>query len=136
MTTKLFKAKKKICARFRWCLTGTPIQNNLEDLAALVNFIRSEPLQNLHMFRKHIITPLMKGSENSVQHLRQPLDSICLRRTKGLLNLSEVISETRSLDFSVLEKKRYIETRDKMIKIINQQHLQPQNTRYLGVFQL
>jgi SNF2 family DNA or RNA helicase len=136
MTTKLFKAIKMLRATFRWCLTGTPIQNSLEDLAALVNFIRSCPLDNLHMFKKHIISPLMKRSENGVENLRQLLDSVCLRRTKQLLNLPEVISEPRLLTLSVREKKQYIDTRDKLIKMINQHRLQPQNKGYLGVFQL
>lgn len=136
MTTKLFKAVKKLRANLRWCLTGTPIQNSLEDLAALVNFIRSCPLDNLYMFKKHIISPLMKRSENGVENLCQLLDSVCLRRTKQLLNLPEVISELRLLIFSAREKKQYIDTRDKLIKMINQHRLQPQNKGYLGVFQL
>ncbi len=136
MTTKLFKAIKKLPATLRWCLTGTPIQNSLEDLAALVNFIRSSPLDDLHMFKKHIISPLMKGSEKGVENLRQLLDSVCLRRTKQLLNLPEVISESRLLDFSQRETKQYIDTRDKLVKMISQNSLQPQNKGYLGVFQL
>jgi SNF2 family DNA or RNA helicase len=136
MTSKLFKAIKKLRTTFRWCLTGTPIQNSLEDLAALVNFIRSRPLDNFYMFKRHIISPLMKRSEKSVENLRQLLDSVCLRRTKQLLNLPEVFSEPRLLTFSAREKKQYIDTRDKLIRMINQQRLQPQNKGYLGVFQL
>jgi len=136
MTTKLFKAIKKLRARLRWCLTGTPIQNSLEDLAELVNFIRSSPLEDLHMFKKHIISPLMKGSEKGVENLRQLLDSVCLRRTKQLLDLPEVVSEPRLLNFSPREKQQYIDTRDKLVKMINQSRLQPQNKGYLGVFQL
>ncbi|KAE9372536.1 hypothetical protein N431DRAFT_375776 [Stipitochalara longipes BDJ] len=136
MTTKLFKSIKSLQSNFRWCLTGTPIQNSLEDLAALVNFIQSYPLDDFHVFKKHIISPLMKGSEKGVDNLRQLLDSICLRRTKQLLNLPEVISESRLLSFSSREKKQYIDTRDELVKIINQNRLQPQNKSYLGVFQL
>src|ERR1700726_4151240 len=134
MTTKLFKAVKRLRATFRWCLTGTPIQNSLKDLAALVNFIGSCPLDNLYMFKKHIISPLMKKSEIGVENLRQLLDSVCLRRTKQLLHLPEVIMEPQFLTFSEREKKHYTDTRDKLIKVINQHHMQPQNRRYLGVF--
>src|SRR5271155_3670755 len=125
MTTKLFKAIKKIRATFRWCLTGTPIQNSLEDLAALVNFIQSCPLDNLHKFKKYIISPLMKRSENGVDNLRLLLDSVCLRRTKQLLNLPEVVYKPRLLTFSAREKKQYIDTRVRLIKMINQHRLQP-----------
>jgi hypothetical protein len=40
------------------------------------------------------------------------------------------------LTFSTREKRLYIDTRDKLIKMINQQRLQPHNKGYLGVFQL
>ena len=136
MTTKLFKSIKRLRANFRWCLTGTPIQNSLEDLAALVNFIQSSPLDDFHVFKKHIISPLMKGSEKGVDNLRQLLDSVCLRRTKQLLNLPKVISETRLLNFSPREKRQYIDTRDKLVRMINQNRLQQQNKGCLGVFQL
>lgn len=137
MTTKLFKAMKRLRANFRWCLTGTPVQNSLEDVAALISFIRSSPLDDHHKFRRHVILPLMKRSENGVENLRQLLDSICLRRTKQLLNLPEVISESRLLTFSAREEQQYIHTREKLIKMINQNRLQPMNEKgYLGVFQL
>jgi hypothetical protein len=136
MTTKLFKSIKRLRANFRWCLTGTPIQNSLEDLAALVNFIQSSPLDDFHVFKKHIISPLMKGSEKGVDNLRQLLDCVCLRRTKQLLNLPQIISESRLLNFSPREKRQYIDTRDKLVKMINQNRLQQQNKGCLGVFQL
>ncbi|KAH8800403.1 SNF2 family N-terminal domain-containing protein [Xylogone sp. PMI_703] len=136
MATKLSKAMRKLHGLLRWCLTGTPIQNSLEDLAALVNFIRSSPLDNLHNFKKHIISPIMRKSESGIENLRKLLDSVCLRRTKELLGLPEIILESQLLSFSISEKKRYIDTRDKLISLINQNSLQPQNRGYLGVFQL
>jgi len=137
MSTKLFKAMKKLRANFRWCLTGTPVQNSLEDLAALISFIRSPPLDDFLKFRKHVITPLMKGSENGVENLRQLLDSLCLRRTKELLHLPEAIYESRLLPFSAREEQHYVDTRDELIKKINQNRMQPKSKNsYLGVFQL
>jgi len=137
MTTKLYKAMKRLRANFRWCLTGTPVQNSLKDLAALISFIRSSPLDDHHKFRKHVISPLMKQSENGVENLRQLLDSVCLRRTKQLLNLPEIISEPRLLTFSAREEQQYVHTREKLINMINQNRLQPRNKKvYLGVFQL
>ena len=137
MSTKLFKAMKKLHANFRWCLTGTPVQNSLEDLAALISFIRASPLDDLHKFRKHVTVPLMKGSAYGVESLRQLLDSICLRRTKQLLNLPEIVSELRLLSFSAGEEQQYVHTRDNLVKVIKQNRLQPKSSKgYLGVFQL
>jgi hypothetical protein len=88
------------------------------------------------MFKKHIISPLLKSSRKGVENLRQLLDSVCLRRTKELLNLPEVVYDPQLLNFSAREAKHYTDTRDRLIKMINQHRLQPQNKGYLGVFQL
>jgi SNF2 family DNA or RNA helicase len=138
MSTKLFKAMKKLTANFRWCLTGTPVQNTLEDFVALVSFIGASPLDNIHHFRKFIISPLMKHTESGVDNLRQLLDSICLRRTKELLNLPHVIEDLQILTFSAREQQHYSLTREKLIKLIKLNTLQPKSNKkgYLGVFQL
>ncbi|TVY44221.1 DNA repair protein [Lachnellula occidentalis] len=136
MDTKLFVAVNKLRSHLRWCLTGTPIQNSLEDLAALVNFIQCHPLDDLHMFKKHIISPLMKQSENGVENLRLLLDSVCLRRTNELLDLPDVITEVRILALSAREKKQYIDTRNNFINITKKQRLNPQRKGNLGIFQL
>lgn len=131
-----FKSVYRLHANIRWCLTGTPIQNSLEDLAALVSFIKCKPLDNLQHFRKYIVSPLLKQSEKGVERLRLLLDSICLRRTKDLLHLPEVIPEIRFLAFSTAEKKQYIDTRDKFIQTMKHHRQQSQPKSYLGVFQL
>jgi len=137
MTTKLFKAMKKLRSKSRWCLTGTPVQNSVQDLAALVSFIRLPSLDDLHSFRKHIVRPLLNRSELGVDNLRQLLDSICLRRTKELLELPELISECRLLSFSAKEEERYVETREKLINMISKNCLEPKHKKKnLGVFQL
>jgi SNF2 family DNA or RNA helicase len=137
MKTKIFKAMKKLHANFRWCLTGTPVQNSLEDIAALISFIRSSPLDDLRKFRRHIISPLVRGSENCVENLSKLLDCVCLRRTKQLLNLPDVTSETRLLNFSAREQQQYEYTRDKLINIIKQSKFNAKSKKgNLGVFQL
>ena len=137
MSTKLFKAMKRLRARFYWCLTGTPVQNSLEDLAALISIIRASPLDDLHKFRKHVVAPLTKNMENGVENLRQLLDSVCLRRTKQLLNLPQVISELQLLSFSAREEQQYTETTEKLANIINKNGLQLKNGKgCLDVFQL
>jgi SNF2 family DNA or RNA helicase len=118
MTTKLFQAVSRLSSKYRWCLTGTPIQNSLEDLASLVAFIRISPLHTLSEFRKHIITPLLKGKDQGSNSLRILLDSICLRRTKKLLNLPDSFDEDRRIDFSSLEKKVYKETQAELIATV------------------
>lgn len=135
--TKLFRAMSQISAKIRWCLTGTPIQNSLDDLAALVSFIRSSPLDDLSVFRKHIITPLLKEQDEGAINLRTLLDSICLRRTKKLLNLPPVVDIYRSVHFSIEEKFLYDSIRQEEIQAVKQQDSQARNKKgYFGIFQL
>lgn len=136
-STKLFRAVSILEARFRWCLTGTPVQNRLEDLAALVSFIRAEPLNQLFEFRKYIINPLLKGTEEGARNIRILLDSVCIRRTKRLLHLPEAIDEDRIIDFSMEERQMYNTTLADKIKLVQQNDSHERNEKgYFGVFQL
>ncbi|TGO44700.1 hypothetical protein BCON_0473g00070 [Botryotinia convoluta] len=137
MKTKLFRAMSQLSANIRWCLTGTPIQNSLDDLAALVSFIRSSPLDELPVFRKHIINPLLKEKDEGAVNLRTLLDSICLRRTKKLLYLPSVVEVYRPVYFSFEEKSLYDSTRREEIQAVKQQDSQGRNKKgYFGIFQL
>lgn len=42
-TTNVAKAIYSLRASFRWCLTGTPLQNNVGELYGLVKFLKMEP---------------------------------------------------------------------------------------------
>ncbi|OQD67879.1 hypothetical protein PENPOL_c003G05250 [Penicillium polonicum] len=60
--TKQFQAVVNLSAQHRWCLTGTPIQNSIEDLGALVAFLRVPILDRVASFRKFISTPTSSES--------------------------------------------------------------------------
>jgi len=137
MSTKIYRAVSKLSAKLRWCLTGTPVQNSLEDLASLIAFIRASPLDNLPDFRTHIISPLVKGTDRGLNNLRLLLDSICLRRTNKLIDLSDLIDEDRIVEFSASERNLYSSAQKQMINAVKQCDSQKRNAKgYFGVFQL
>lgn len=66
----------------RWCLTGTPIQNNLTDLFSLVHFIKYTPWAEYECWNKYINKPAEMQDENVYEVLRTILKRVFLRRTK------------------------------------------------------
>ena len=87
--SKQFKAAASLKSVRRWGLTGTPIQNSLDDLVSLLGFLHFEPFSSRTIFGRHILEPLANGTENGGYKLRELLRTICLRRGVRLLGLPE-----------------------------------------------
>lgn len=105
--TKLFKAIQELPAHRRWCLTGTPIQNRLEDLGSLVAFLRLGELAHTSTFRTFVITPTLSEHNPRFQNLQKVLGTICLRRTRENLGLPKPINDPRLIPFSASERRQY-----------------------------
>jgi len=54
MKSKRFRAIKKLQPRRRWALTGTPIQNKIEDLASIFEFVYPEYLTSFDLYPERI----------------------------------------------------------------------------------
>jgi len=106
-STKQYEAISALQAQHRWCLTGTPIQNSLEDLGALVSFLRVPIMEESTNFRKYIANIGKSPSADSFSNLRLLLGSICLRRTRDILDMSTPVTEIRQIQFSVTERAEY-----------------------------
>ncbi|TDH66308.1 hypothetical protein CCR75_007378 [Bremia lactucae] len=81
--TGYHKACLNLRATHRWCLTGTPIQNSLDDIFALICFLQYEPWNQVALWKRVIKKPYDDGDEvNALGRLKSLLTPILLRRTK------------------------------------------------------
>ena len=85
--TNHFRAAVNLHSLHRWCLTGTPIQNRLEDLVSLLKFLHFEPFARTSIFQKHILEPLATDTSDRTLGLKALLHTVCLRRSESLLDL-------------------------------------------------
>lgn len=118
--TKQFRSVVTLSARHRWCLTGTPIQNALTDLGALVRFLRVPQLDGASDFHSHVAGPIEKRSLAGLQRLRALLQCICIRRTKDLLNLPEPIERIEPINLTDEECNRYRQIGEEHRKAIDE----------------
>ncbi|CAG8882197.1 unnamed protein product [Penicillium salamii] len=74
----------RLNSTYRWCLTGTPMMNRLEDFQSLLAFLRIKPYNNAKKFKSDFVSRIKSGwgGEDVMKQLRVLVKSVCLRRTK------------------------------------------------------
>lgn len=77
------RAVRRIHARMRLCLSGTPIENNLFELWSLFEFLMPGFLGSQHAFQRGIVKPIKDGDTESLEYLRTRVRPFILRRTKA-----------------------------------------------------
>lgn len=134
--TTLFQAACQLSARFRWCLTGTPIQNRLEDVGSLLSFLRIPHLENKSVFQKYVILPFEEDREEACHKFAFLLDCICLRRPQTLLYLPKILETVHYIDLSPSEQQQYRKTMGIMSKMLQRKAGQgPGKKTAFGLFQ-
>ena len=94
-------------AERRWCLTGTPVQNRLDDLFSLLQFLRFHPFQTLPNARKYILEPLGRQDEKGLRNLRSTMGAISLRRGRRQTCSQHRNEEIVHVNLNVDERRRY-----------------------------
>ncbi|KAI1141783.1 SNF2 family N-terminal domain-containing protein [Hypoxylon sp. FL0543] len=90
------KATKACCdlrSVYRWCLSGTPMQNNLDELQSLVKFLRIKPYDDLREWKDHFELPMKNGKGDvAMRRLHSLLQCFMKRRTKDILKEAGALS--------------------------------------------
>lgn len=89
----------------RWSVTGTPIQNRMEDLLSVTKFLRIAPYDQRSQFSQHVSSPVKNGDPNVLARLRVLVDSFTLRRVKDKINLPPRTDNIIELKFTEKEQQ-------------------------------
>lgn len=92
-TTRTARAAFCLQAERHWCVTGTPIQNKLDDLFSLLHFLRVRPYGEHNWWNQIIMKPIRNRDERGFTRLQTILQTIMLRRTKDqLINNQPIVA--------------------------------------------
>ncbi|PMD28760.1 hypothetical protein L207DRAFT_505056 [Hyaloscypha variabilis F] len=134
--TTLYQAATQLSARFRWCLTGTPIQNHLEDVGSLLAFLRVSQFENKSVFRNNIVVPFTDNINSASKNFAFLLDCLCLRRSQELLHLPRITEKYEYITLSDEEREQYDETLVAMANLIRDKvNRNPERRDPFGIFQ-
>lgn len=106
-STRQSQAICTLSAQRRWAVTGTPVQNRLDDLGALIKFLRIQPYSEKGGFAQHILSPFKNADPEILPKLRLLVDSITLRRLKDRIDLPARHDDIVRLPFSEEESELY-----------------------------
>lgn len=117
-STQTAKGACMLNAKYRFCMTGTPMMNNIEELYSLIHFLRIKPYCQWDKFRFDFVTPLKNGRDEVYQKSMRMLQTLCraimLRRTKTskhqgrpILVLPERTTDVEHSEFNEDESSLY-----------------------------
>ncbi|MCC8169269.1 MAG: DEAD/DEAH box helicase [Oscillospiraceae bacterium] len=104
------RSVKKINAKRKFALTGTPIENSLIELWSIFDFVMSGYLYDAREFRSRYEYPMIKEGDNeSAAELKARIKPFILRRMKSevLNELPEKIENTIYADLNSDQKRMY-----------------------------
>ncbi|KAL8713200.1 MAG: hypothetical protein Q9220_002721 [cf. Caloplaca sp. 1 TL-2023] len=116
--TKAALGACQLQALTRFCMSGTPMQNSVNELYSLIRFLRIKPYNEQHRFTADFTKPLRgtydEEKRRSMQKLQALLKAILLRRDKKstidgkpILSLPERTIESQHTEFSQDEQAFY-----------------------------
>ncbi len=119
--TKRAQATQALQANFRLALTGTPVENYLDELWSLFNFVNAGVLGSREGFQKRFARPIERDKDpHARQALRALIRPFLLRRTKAAV-LSELpprTEQTLNVEMTDAERAFYEALRQRSLERI------------------
>ncbi|KFF06731.1 DEAD/DEAH box helicase [Flavobacterium reichenbachii] len=114
--SKIFKAINKINTAHKIALSGTPIENSLDDLWSQMQFINPDILGSYAFFTENFKNPIeKKQDENVLSELKNLIQPYILRRTKEqvLKDLPELSEQIYYCNMDPEQEKLYEQEKSK-----------------------
>ncbi|WP_119328230.1 DEAD/DEAH box helicase [Cysteiniphilum halobium] len=121
--TKQAQSIFTLSAKYRFCLTGTPLENHLGELWSQFNFLMPGFLGNDSQFRKHFKNPIEKHQDTDrLNVLKSRISPFMLRRTKALVakDLPEKTESIEIIELPNTQKQLYESVRMTMEKKVRE----------------
>jgi len=116
-SSKRFKSLRLLKGKFKFCLTGTPIENNTFDLYAQMSFVNPGLLGNQTYFKLNFSNPIDKsGDPEATKLLTKMVHPFLLRRTKDQVakDLPDKIESVIYCDMNPHQRQMYNELKEQI----------------------
>ena len=125
-----FKSAILLGSNFSIALTGTPIENSLLDLWAILHVVLPNHLGSWAQFKKRFLTPIELGNNSRLEDLQKLIAPFLLRRKKDEVarDLPPKIEINELVTLSTFERDTYDQLKIQAKKIIEDN---PQQAKFL-----
>jgi len=104
--SKSAKLVKELKARHRLCLTGTPVENSLNELWSQMSFVNPGLFGSLNKFQEAFVKPVQKENDkDSATFLKRTIYPFVLRRTKEVV-AKELPPKTEIIHYCEMEPEQ------------------------------
>ncbi|KAI9927757.1 hypothetical protein ASPWEDRAFT_41862 [Aspergillus wentii DTO 134E9] len=127
-TSVLYEKLIRIPARFRLLLTGTPLQNNLQELASLLGFILPKVFQERKDDLQHVFSNKAKTGDEShsallsaqrIERAKSMLKPFILRRKKHqVIDLPAKVSRVEWCELNTSQKEIYDHEKEEVRRLL------------------
>ncbi|MBF6080849.1 DEAD/DEAH box helicase [Nocardia cyriacigeorgica] len=115
--TQVSKAARSLDAAATVALTGTPVENHLDELWAVLNLVAPRLFGHHTQFRRRFARPIQEGSANAAARLREAIEPVLLARRKDQVaaSLPAKIHTDLLCDLTAEQERLYDQLLDRAI---------------------